>query len=223
MPQKPARSPRPPLSRDGVLAAAVALADEDGVSAVSMRRLAERLGVEAMSLYHHVANKDAILDAMVDSVFAEITVPDGDDWRAALRRRTASARDVLKRHPWAVGLMDSRVGPGPHTLRHHDAVIGSLLAGGFTVAGAAHAFSVLDSYLYGFVLQEISLPFDPAGEDLTELADGMFDQLPRDQFPNLVTLMVEHALVPGYSYAQEFDIGLDLVLDGLERARAEWR
>jgi len=206
-----------------VLRAAVELADSGGVSSLSMRKLAERLGVEAMSLYHHVANKDAILDGMVDAVFAEIDLPVvGSDWRSAMRGRASSAREVLTRHPWAIGLMDSRTNPGPETLRHHDAVIGSLRAGGFSIAGAAHAFSLLDSYIYGFVLQELSVPFESSGGDLEELAAGILEQMPREEFPHLTELILDHALRPGYAYAEEFGIGLDLLLDGLDRHREAW-
>ncbi len=225
MPTKPAVpvSGRAPLTREAVLRAAVALADDKGVGSLTMRKLAEQLGVEAMSLYHHVANKDAILDGMVDAVFGEIDLPSDDlGWRTAMRRRASSAREVLIRHPWAIGLMDSRSNPGPETLRHHDAVIGSLRSGGFSIAGAAHAFSVLDSYIYGFALQELSLPFESSG-DLEELADAMLEQMPRDEFPHLTEMIVDHTLKPGYAYADEFEEGLELILDGLEVRRDSWR
>jgi AcrR family transcriptional regulator len=214
---------RTPLTREAVLRAAVALGDESGVAALTMRKLAERLGVEAMSIYHHLPNKDAILDGMVDAVFGEIELPSYDgDWRSAMRGRAISAREALVRHPWAIGLMDSRTNPGLETLRHHDAVIGCLRAGGFTIAGAAHAFSVLDSYIYGFAVQETSMPFEATGGDLDELAEAILEQMPRDLFPHLTEMIVDHALKPGYAYAEEFTIGLDLVLDGLERSREAW-
>lgn len=215
---------RAPLTREAVLRAAVALGDEKGVDSLTMRKLAERLGVEAMSIYHHVPNKEAILDGMIDAVFAEIDLPSyDDDWRTSMRERAISARAVLVRHPWAIGLMDSRTNPGIASLRHRDAVIGCLRAGGFTIAGAAHAFSVLDSYIYGFALQETGMPFEATGGDLDELAEAILEQMPRDQFPHLTELIVDHALKPGYAYAEEFGIGLDLVLDGLERSRSAWR
>lgn len=218
-----ARRRREPLTREEVLRTAVGLADRDGVGALTMRKLAEQLEVEAMSLYHHVANKDAILDGMVDVVFGEMELPSADgEWRAEMRRRAFSAREVLTRHPWAIGLLDSRTNPGPETLRHHDAVIGSLRAGGFSVAGTAHAFSALDSYIYGFTLQELSVPFDSRGGDLDELAAAMLERMPRDEYPHFVELVLEHALKPDYAYADEFAIGLDLVLDGLERRRETW-
>ncbi len=214
---------RTPLTREVVLGEAVALADAEGVGALTMRRVAERLGVEAMSLYHHVPNKDAILDGMVDAVFGEVVLPASEtDWRQAMRERAISMREVLNRHPWAVGLLESRSNPGPATLRHHDAVLGSLRSGGFSVAGAAHAFSAMDSYLYGFAMQETALPFESSGGDLDELAAGILDQM-GDAFPHLAEMIVEHALQPGYAYAEEFEIGLDLVLDGLQRRRRQWR
>jgi len=207
-----------------VLRAAVEAADEIGTAALTMRKLAERLGVEAMSLYHHLPNKDAILDGMVDAVFAEVAVPTDVDWQDAMRERALSLRAALNRHSWAVGLLDSRSNPGFETLRHHDAVIGCLREGGFTIAGAAHAFSALDSYIYGFVLQETTMPLDPSGaspEELKELSDGILDSLPSD-LPHF-SAMVEHALRPGYAYGDEFEIGLDLVIDGLARRRKTWR
>ncbi len=213
-----------PLSRESVLRAAVTLADRDGLGAVTMRKVAEQLGVEAMSLYHHVPSKDAILDGMVDMVFSEFEVPVADGrWREAMRRRAFSAREVLNRHPWAVGLLDSRTNPGPETLLHHDAVIGSLRAGGFSIAGAAHAFSLLDSYIYGFTVQEVSMPFESTGGDLDAVAAGILEYLPREQFPHLTEMILEHALQPGYAYADEFAIGLELLLDGLERSRTAWQ
>lgn len=208
------------LSKERVVAAAVRLADESGAAAVTMRKLAEDLGVEAMSLYHHFPSKDAILDGMVDLVFTEIDAPTaGEAWRQAMHRRAVSARAVLLRHPWAVGLLDSRRNPGPATLGHHDAVLGCLRGAGFTLPMVAHAYSVLDSYIYGFVLQELSLPFRTAAE-LEGVADAMLERMPRGAYPHLAEMMVDHALKPGYSHANEFLFGLELILDGLERARA---
>lgn len=206
---------RTPLSRERVIRAAVAVADEKGSAALTMRAIAEPLGVEAMSIYHHVSGKEDILDGMVDAVFGEIELPPRDtDWRSSMRRRAVSARAVLLRHPWAVGLMDSRSRPGPATLRHHDAVIGALRAGGFSVRMAAHAVSLIDSYLYGFVLQELSLPFTGAAEQ-DEVAGAILREMPADAYPHLAELAAEHVLRPGYDYAGEFDFGLALILDGL--------
>jgi AcrR family transcriptional regulator len=218
-----AANPRPenrsPLSRERVLRAAVAFADEHGIATLSMRKLGEVLGVEAMSLYNHVANKADLLDGMVDVVFGEIDLPGGErDWRSAMRHRSISAREVLSRHRWAIGLMESRTAPGPATLRHHDAVIGVLRAGGFTIEMAAHAFSLLDSYIYGFALQEANLPFETQ-EETAELAQAILAQAPANEYPHLTELTLEHVLQPGYAYADEYAFGLDLILDGLDRGR----
>ena len=206
------------LSRQRVLRAAVALADSGGLEALTMRRLGEELGVEAMSLYKHVANKDDLLDGMVDLVFAEIDLPvDGTPWRTAMRARAVSARAALTRHPWATPLMQSRTAPGSATLRHHDTVIGALRKAGFPVVLTAHAFSAIDAYVYGFALQERSLPFD-SPEQAEEVGRQMFARMPAGEFPHLTELTVEHILRPGYDYGDEFEYGLDLILDGLERA-----
>jgi AcrR family transcriptional regulator len=202
-----------------VLVAALALADEGGIEALTMRRLGEQLEVEAMSLYNHVAGKDDILDGLVDLVFSEIAVPpDNEDWKTVMRHRAISTRDALARHPWAVILMQSRSKPGPATLRHHDSVIGSLRTAGFTIDMAAHAFSVMDGYIYGFALQQLNLPSQTQAES-SALAEDILRGFPVDDFPHLAEMIVEHALKPGYDYAQEFDFGLDLILDGLERIR----
>jgi AcrR family transcriptional regulator len=215
----PVVAPRTPLNRDRVLRAAVAFADEHGIASLSMRKLGDVLGVEAMSLYNHVANKSELLDGMVDVVFGEIALPaGGSDWRAAMRRRATSARDVLARHRWAIGLMEPRTSPGPASLRHHDAVIGNLREGGFSIEMAAHALSVLDSYIYGFALQEANLPFD-TGAESAKLAQTILLDFPSDEYPHLTELTVEHVLRPGYDHGDEYEFGLDLILDGLERAR----
>jgi len=200
-----------------VLHAAVALADESGSESLSMRKLGEAVGVEAMSLYHHVANKEDLLDGMIDVVFGEIDLPSGgEDWKTAMRQRAISARRVLSRHGWAIGFMASRSSPGPVTLRHHDAVIGCLRDAGFSIELAAHAFSVLDSYIYGFALQERSLPFHTP-EETAELAQDILAGFPADKYPHLAELTTQHVLRPGYDYGDEFEFGLDLILDGLER------
>ncbi|WHT23209.1 TetR/AcrR family transcriptional regulator [Crossiella sp. CA-258035] len=215
MGERGAKPKRAPLSRERVVAAALALADEKGAAGVTMRAIAGQLGVEAMSLYNHVAGREDILNGMVDAVFAEIDLPAADtDWKQAMRARATAARAVLRRHPWAVGLLDSRRRPGPATLRHHNAVLGALRAGGFSVALAAHAFSVIDSYLYGFVLQESSLPFSNRAE-LDEVAGEILSELPAEAYPHLAELIADHALRPDYQYADEFDFGLELILDAL--------
>jgi AcrR family transcriptional regulator len=203
------------------LAAAVELADGGGLDGLTMRKLGQAVGVEAMSLYNHVANKDDLLDGMVDAVFEEIDLPPADgDWRPAIGRRCHSARAVLARHPWALPLLESRSSPGAGTLRHHDAVLGCLRAGGFSVAQAAHAYALLDSYVFGFALQEASLPFE-AGPQTVELAQEILADAPTDEYPHLTELVTEHVLLPGYDFADEFDVGLDLILDGLERTVSE--
>jgi AcrR family transcriptional regulator len=214
---KPARGQ---LSRERVLEAAVALADRTGVESLSMRKLGEAVGVEAMSLYNHVASKEDLLDGMIDVVFAEIELPSGGlDWRTAMRRRAVSARAALSRHRWAIGLMESRASPGPATLRQHDAVLGCLRAAGFSMSLTAHAFSAIDSYVYGFALQEKGLALETP-EQTAELAEAILARFPVDAYPHLAAFTAEHVLQPGYDYGAEFEFGLDLILDGLERARA---
>ena len=211
------RGARAGLSREQVLAAAVTYADREGLSSLSMRRLGEELGVEAMSLYTYVSGKDDLLDGMVDAVFAEIELPGPrTGWRNAVRRRTVAAREVLRAHPWAAALMNSRSAPGVHTLRHLDVVLGYFRRGGFTVAQTAHAISAVDAYLYGFALTDVSLPFDTP-EETAELAEQILSGMPAEEFPYLRELTTEHVLQPGYDYGAEFELGLDLVLDGLAR------
>jgi AcrR family transcriptional regulator len=210
--------PRVRLTRERVLETAVARADAGGLEALSMRKLGQELGVEAMALYHHFANKDALVDAMVDVVFGEIDLPQvGPDWRAAMRRRAISVRDALLRHRWAIGLMESRRTPGPANLRHHDAVIGSLRSGGFDIAMAAHAYSLLDSYIYGFALTKMNLPFQ-ASEEVGEVAQTMLEPFPAGEYPHLLEILNDHVMKPGYDYGDEFEYGLDLILEGLEQA-----
>jgi AcrR family transcriptional regulator len=208
------------LSRERVLRAAVNLADTSGVASLSMRRLAQELGVEAMSLYRHVRNKDDMVDGMVDVVFGEFGLPrKGVAWKTVMRRRAIAACEVLARHPWAIGLMESRSRPGPATLRHHDAMIGCLREAGFSIAMAAHAYSFLDSYIYGFALQQANLPFKTS-EEVVEATDSILRQFPADAYPHLAEMALQHVLQPGYDYADEFEFGLDLILDGLEKIRA---
>jgi AcrR family transcriptional regulator len=211
---------RAPLTRERVLETAVRRADEGGIEALSMRKLGQEVGVEAMALYHHFANKDDLIDSMVDLVFGEIGLPpSGGNWQNAMRQRAIAVRDALLRHPWAIGLMESRRRPGPANLRHHDAVIGSLRAGGFDIAMAAHAYSLLDSYIYGFALTKMNLPFETS-DDVAKVAQSMLEPFPHDEYPNMIELLTDHVMKPGYNYADEFEYGLDLVIDGLERALA---
>ena len=170
------------------------------------------------ALTYHVANKDEILDGMVDIVFGEITLPPAHaEWKNAMRERAASARGALRRHPWAVGRMESRPAPGPATLRHHDGMIGCLRSAGFTIELAAHAYSAIDSYLYGFAMQELSLPFTTP-EETAAIAATFLDHFPASEYPHLAELTTEHVLQPGYDYGSEFEFGLNLILDGLQRA-----
>ena len=212
---------REPLTRERVLRAALKLADEGGLGSLSMRKLGHELGVEAMAVYYHFADKDEVIDGVVDIVFAEIDVPvAGAPWKAAMRRRAISVRDALLRHRWAIGLMEARAHPGPANLRHHDAVIGNLRAAGFDSAMVAHAYSVLDGYIYGFALTKMNLPFD-SSDMVEEMAQTMLEPFPFDQYPNLAAFVTEHVMKPGYDFGDEFEYGLDLILDGIERARNE--
>jgi AcrR family transcriptional regulator len=209
---------RAPLTRERVLRAALALADTGGIDSLTMRKLGQDLDVEAMSLYNHVANKDDILDGIVDLVFGEIALPSGGgDWKRAMRRRAISAHEALLRHRWAPSLMQSRTRPGPATLRHHDSVLGSLRSTGFTLVMAAHAISVIDGYVYGFALQQISLPLQ-SSEQVAQVGQNILQQL-AGEYPHLAEMITQHAMQPGYDYADEFEFGLDLILEGLERLR----
>ena len=211
-------SEREPLSRERVLASAIAVADAAGVRALTIRSLAADLGVTPMSVYHYFANKSEILDGIVDLVFSEIDLPPGNgDWRSEIRRRAHSARRVLGQHPWVIVLLESRKTPGPATLRHHDAMIGTLRAAGFSVEMTAHAYALLDSYVYGFALQQAALPFD-GPETVADVADPMMQQFPADAYPHLVEMATEYILQPGYDFANEFAVGLDIILDALNRS-----
>ena len=207
---------RKPLSSARVLQAAVALADEAGLEAFSMRGLAQELGVVPMALYKHVANKDELLDGMVDIVFSEIEPPSENlEWRTAMRRRATSAREALQRHSWAIGMMESRR-PGPANLRNHNAVMGCLRKAGFPFEMAIHAYSLQDAYIYGFALQERDLGFetsDSAGEAAQRRAQTIGAL---EDYPHLIEIATK---LPesGYDNAVEFAWGLDLILDGLDR------
>jgi len=204
---------RVPLTRERVLRAAMEVADERGAGAVTMRAVASRLGVEAMSLYNHVKNKDAILDGMVDIVAEEIDLPiDADGWREAMRRRAVSAHRAFARHPWAPALMDSRKTSGPARLRYFDWVLATLVGAGFSLEAAARCFSVLDSYIYGFGRQQLSMT---AGEaPPKEMAKALLAAVPADDYPHLHQ-MVLLAMDTGYDAEADFAFGLDVVLDGL--------
>lgn len=219
MPTRPAPIPgsRAPLSRERVLGAAVLLADENGIESLTMRELGLRLGVEAMSLYNHVANKDDILDGMVDLVVSEIDLPSGtDDWKEAMRRRAISAQSVFTRHPWASALIDSRVSSGPARLRYFDWMLGTLRRAGFTLEMTARAFSVLDSYIYGFGRQKLNMS---GGRDFKpeQAAEAFLRAIPADEYPSLREMVVEYALKSGHDESADFEFGLNLILDGLQR------
>jgi AcrR family transcriptional regulator len=210
---------RIPLTRERVLDAATRLADRGGIESLSMRKLGQELGVEAMAIYYHFTDKEEVVDGIVDIVFDEVTLPAaGPDWRTGMRVRALSLRDALARHRWAIGLMESRRSPGPASLRHHDAVLGCLRSSGFDLPMAAHAYSVLDGYIYGFALTKMSLPFETTA--VAEVAQTMLRPFRPDEYPNLVEFIEDHAMQPGYDFADEFTYGLDLILDGLARARA---
>jgi AcrR family transcriptional regulator len=213
--------PRVPLSRERVLLGAVAVADAGGIAGLTIRSLAKSLGVKPMSVYHYVANKDEILDAIVDLVFSEIELPvPGGDWHAEMRRRAVSARQALRRHPWAIPLLQSRTNPGPATLRHHDAIIGALRHAGFSVAMTAHALALIDSYVYGFALSETALPIN-GPETVTEVAGSMIKLFSPDEYPHLLAFSTEHVRKPGYDFGQEFSFGLNMILDALARSLPE--
>jgi AcrR family transcriptional regulator len=171
-----------------------------------------------MTIYHHVPNKEAIIDGMVDRVFGEIELPPTElDWRAAILVRSRSMREVLARHPWASPLMETRTSPGLATLRHHDAVLGCFRSAGFSLELTAHAYALVDAFLYGFALQEATLPAT-AGDEIAELATGIAAQMPADEFPHLAEFTTDHVLQPGYDFGTEFEFGLTLILHGLQEA-----
>ena len=213
----PRAKPRVPLSRDRVLHAAIKLADESGIEALSMRKLGQALGVEAMSLYKHVANKDDLLDRMVDTVVAQIELPSGGaDWKAAIRQSAISAHDVFLRHPWACSLMLSQAGVSPARLRWMDSVLRTLREAGFSAALTCHAYHALDSHITGFTLWEASFP---AAEELRDLAATFLRELPVDEYPYLAEHVEQHLTESSHDDEGEFEFGLDLILDGLERIR----
>lgn len=208
---------RPRLTAERVLSTALGLADQIGINDLTIRRLAEALDVKPMTIYHHVPNKEAIIDGMVDLVFSEIEQPDPElDWKTAIRRRCASARVVLARHRWAAPYMESRTSPGPATLSHHNAVLGCLRRE-MSIEMTAHAYAALDAYVYGFALQEANLPAT-GGDEMAALASDIIGQFPLAEYPHLAEFTMQHVMQPGYDFMQEFDFGLDLILDGLIRA-----
>ena len=211
-----------PLSRERIALVAVALADADGIEGLSMRKLASELGTAPMSLYRHFANKEKLLDAMVDIVFGEMYSPAiGTDWKGELRKRGVSAREGLRHHPWANGLMETRIHPGAASAEHHNATMGCLREAGFPFREAVHAYNLLDSYMYGFALQEKALPFETPDESAEMAATTVGDR--GTEYPYLAEVVTEFATSGGYDYTQEFEFGLDFILDGLERFRTTIR
>ena len=208
----------PPLTRERVLDAAMALADEIGVEALTIRKLAARLDVGPMTIYHHVPSKEAIIGGMVEIVFSEIELPpEGQDWRSAIRIRCVSARSVLNRHPWAAPLMESGTSPGPFTLGHHNAVLGTLRRGGLSIEMTAHAYAILDSFVYGFAFEESMLPGN-TGDEFVEVAEEMASHMSFEDYPYLCELTTEHVLQSGYDFGDSFEFGLDLIIEGLDAA-----
>lgn len=207
---------RTSLNRDRVLAAAVEIADEQGVGAVTMRAVASKLGVEAMSLYNHVANKDDILGGMVNLVVEQIDLPrDAASWREAMRRRAVSAHRVFGRHPWVPVLLDSRGSSGPAGLRYFDWVLGTLMRAGFSMDDAARVFSLLDSYIYGFGIQEFNFSAD-SDTSPEERAEMLLAYVPPEEYPYLHQ-MATQAMQTGYDAEADFQFGLEVILDGLAR------
>ncbi|MGN0064444.1 MAG: TetR/AcrR family transcriptional regulator C-terminal domain-containing protein [Nocardioides sp.] len=206
------RAPRNTLSRDRVVAAAVALADTDGLPSLTIRALATALAVKPMAIYHHVRNKEALLDALVDHVFSQVRVCRADaEWRQELGARAASLRAALNRHPWALTLMEARKNPGPATLANHEAALDLLRTSGFSLAATAHAYAVVDAFVYGFALQEAML-------DQVELAEApgdLIEGIDMSALPRMAEFATQHVMRPGYSFGDSFEVGLGMVLDGI--------
>jgi AcrR family transcriptional regulator len=229
--KKPATETREPLSKERVLHTAIVLADRGGLEALTMRRLADELGVGVMTLYYYVPHKDELIEGMVELVFSEVQLPPNDvDWKQAMQQRAISTRDALNRHRWAVGLMESNPRPGPQSFRVHDAVLGCLREAGFSIELTIQAYSVLDAYIYGFALQEKTIPFDDAAgaaavatEQVREFAADAEEHQSAalaDEFPYLAEIVAGHVAKVGYDFAESFEYGLDLILDALEKRRA---
>ena len=215
--------PRAALGRDKIVSGAVELADEIGLDPLTIRRLADHLGVRPMSLYHYVSSKDDIVDGMVGRVFDEVERPDpAAPWREAIAGRARSLRAALRRHPWAIPIMESRRTPGADILDHHEAMLATWLGTGFPLPLVARGVAVVDAFVYGFALQEAALHFgDGGGGDLTEASERIIVPLSPERYPSLVRFTMEHVMQPGYEFADSFEPGLDLILDGVERSAAQ--
>jgi AcrR family transcriptional regulator len=212
-------SPQVPLSRERILRMAIVLADKGGIESISMRKLAAELGVQAMSLYNHVANKDDLLDGIVDIVVSEIEVPDlGIEWKLAMRRRAKSAHEMLLRHPWATMPIVSRVNVGPAMLRYLDATLGCLCAAGFSVEIVDRAWNAIDSHIYGFTLQELNFPFEAA--EYARVAQDYIPNIPADKYP-YINRLTQHVIDGDYDGIHDFEFGLELILNGLEKLRGD--
>jgi AcrR family transcriptional regulator len=211
------RTRRRPLTRERVLTAAIALADEGGIEALSMRRLARELGVEAMSLYNHVANKDEILDGIVEVITEEAELPpEGTEWKAAIRESAISTRDMFVRHPWAIRLWMSRQGGGSARIRRGDWLLRTLREAGLSDELTYHAYHIVESHILGFTVQELNFPY--SGEELEGIANRFLARLPAGEYPDFVQHVKQH-LEPHEGDEGGFELGLDLLLDGLERLR----
>jgi AcrR family transcriptional regulator len=207
-----------PLSRERILQTALRLADQGGLDSISMRKLAQALGVEAMSLYNHVSSKDDVLDGIADLVVSEIEVPEiGGDWRLALRKRAISAHLVLRSHPWSPLLIASRVNVGPAMLRYVNATLGCLREAGFSYEQADRAWNALDSHIYGFTLLELNFPLDPS--EFVSAATQFMPMLPRTQYPYMHEL-TQRVIDGEHRGTQSFEFGLDMLLSGLEHVQA---
>ena len=213
------RQPRTPLTRERVLRAALALADAGGIESLTMRKLGQELGVEAMSLYNHVENKDDIVDGITELVLAEIEVPsDGSDWKSEIRRTAISSHDVFLRHRWACSLMMSRPKASTPRMLWMEAVLRTLREAGFSADMTHHAYHALDSHITGFTLWQVNMPFETKAE-LVDLAQDFLQQIPADAYPYIIEHAEQHLAPESPDGATEFEFGLELILDGLERLR----
>jgi AcrR family transcriptional regulator len=220
MPRATPRTPREPLTRERVLHAAVALADEQGLDALSMRRLGQRVGVEAMSLYNHVANKDEVLAGMVELVFAEVENPPADvGWKEAMRRTAVSSYQAFMRHRWACGLAMRVSGVSALRMQWMEDVLRTFREAGFTANQTHHAYHAVDSHITGFTLWQVSMPFE-THQELVDLAEAFLQWIPVDRYPYVVEHAHEHLAPSEDDGRSEFEFGLDLILDGLERLLA---
>ncbi|MCC4266947.1 MULTISPECIES: TetR/AcrR family transcriptional regulator [Microbacterium] len=206
------------LDRGRIIGGAVELADDVGLEPLTIRRLADHLGVKPMSLYHYVSSKDDIVDGMVGRVFDEVGMPDPRaSWDAAVRERARSLRAALRRHPWAIPIMESRRTPGVDILKHHDAMLATWMRSGMPLWAVAHGVAVIDAFVYGFAMQEAALPLGGTGGDLSEAGEQIVAPLSPDEYPALLTFTVEHVMKPGYDFGDSFEVGLDVILSGVTR------